>query len=527
MRHPHGLRAASGNSGWDLSAAIYNGTPINFFTLPATQGSTPNGVFFKDDGTKFYVTDRSTNRISEYNLSTAWEIDTASLFQFRLLTAEGTGPEDLFFKPDGTKLYIISNDQDEIDEYNLSTAWDISTASYLQSRSVSAQETNPASLFFKPDGTKLYVLGNTGDDVNEYNLSIAWDISTANFLQVFSVAGQQNLPTGLFFKPDGTKFYITGQTESEINEYNLSTAWNISTASFLQVLQLDDGVPNGVFFKDDGTKFYIAGDFRNVIYEYDVSTAWDISTASWTVPTTNYFSTGARRSATGLFFKPDGTKLYASRGTDREIKEYNLSTAWEVSTASSLQVFSVAAQETSPQGLFFKPDGTKLYVLGDAGDDINEYNLSIAWDISTASFLQVFSVAAQDTFPTDLFFKPDGTKLYVLGSTGDDVNEYNLSIAWDVSTASFLQVFSVAGQESSPQGLFFKPDGTKLYVLGSAGDDINEYNLSTAWDISTASFLQVFSVAAQTLTNPSSLFFKRDGTKLYVMEFSSIWSYDL
>ena len=190
--------------------------------------------------------------------------------------------------------------------------------------------------------------------------------------------------------------------------------------------------------------------------------------------------------------------------------------SWRVSTASFNQLFSVAGQETSPRGVFFKPDGTKMYVIGAVGVDVNEYNLSTPWNVLTASFNQLFSVAGQDTAPTGVFFKPDGTKMYVIGISGDDVNEYNLSTPWDVSTASFLQLFDVSAQETIPQGVFFKPDGTKMYVTGSAGDDVNEYNLSTPWNVLTASFNQLFSVAGQD-TAPTGVFFKPDGTKMYVI----------
>src|SRR3989344_1135349 len=168
--------------------------------------------------------------------------------------------------------------------------------------------------------------------------------------------------------------------------------------------------------------------------------------------------------------------------------------SWSISTASLLQTLSVTSQNTSPKGLFFKPDGTKMYMTGNTGDEVNEYNISTPWDVSTASFLQVISVAAEDTDPQTLFFKPDGTKMYIAGNIGDDINEYNLSTPWDISTASFLQVFSVATEDANPSGLFFKPDGTKMYVTGNIDDEVNEYDLSTPWDVSTASFLQVFSV---------------------------------
>ena len=108
-----------------------------------------------------------------------------------------------------------------------------------------------------------------------------------------------------------------------------------------------------------------------------------------------------------------------------------------------------------------------------------------------------FYIGNQEITPTGVHFKSDGTKMYAVGVTTDTVYEYNLSTAWIISTASYVQSFSVAGQEINPQGLFFKDDGTKMYVIGSTGDDVNEYTLSSAWDISTASYVQVFSVSTK------------------------------
>jgi len=181
-----------------------------------------------------------------------------------------------------------------------------------------------------------------------------------------------------------------------------------------------------------------------------------------------------------MFFKPDGTKMYVIGSTGDAVNEYDLSTAWNISTASYLQNFGVAAQETLPTGIFFKPDGTKMYVIGSGRDAVNEYGLSTAWDISTAVYVQRFSVSGQEASPQTLFFKPDGTKMYVLGANGDDVNEYDLSTAWDVSTASYLQNFSVSGQETSPQALFFKPDGTKMYVVGTGSGAVFQYTTGVA-----------------------------------------------
>jgi len=240
----------------------------------------------------------------------------------------------------------------------------------------------------------------------------------------------------------------------------------------------------------------------------------DLANASY--DSVSFSVAGQETNPSDLFFKPDGTKAYLLGASGDDVNEYSLSTAWDISTASYVQNFRVAAQDTLPRGLFFKTDGTKMYVLGFLGQDINEYDLSTAWDVSTASFIQLFSVATEETGPTGLSFKPDGTKVYVLGNSGDDVNEYGLSTAWDISTASYLQNFSVASQEIDPQGIFVSPEGTKVYVTGSSGDDINEYTLSTAWDISSASYVQNFSVSAQE-NFPQAVFFKSDGSKMYVV----------
>jgi DNA-binding beta-propeller fold protein YncE len=120
--------------------------------------------------------------------------------------------------------------------------------------------------------------------------------------------------------------------------------------------------------------------------------------------------------------------------------------------------------------LAFNTDGTKMYVCGDSGV-INQYSLSTGFDISTASFVQNFSAIG-----TGLAFNSDGTKMFVLKPGIDDaVEEYILSTGFDISTATYSQEFSVSAQESAPNGIAFSTDGTKMFITGSSGDDVNEY----------------------------------------------------
>jgi photosystem II stability/assembly factor-like uncharacterized protein len=69
-----------------------------------------------------------------------------------------------------------------------------------------------------------------------------------------------------------------------------------------------------------------------------------------------------------------------------------------------------------------------MFVVGQTGVDVNEYALSTGFDVSTASFVSVFSISAQDTAPMDIAFNADGTKMFVVGSTGDAVYEYSTGV---------------------------------------------------------------------------------------------------
>ena len=66
-------------------------------------------------------------------------------------------------------------------------------------------------------------------------------------------------------------------------------------------------------------------------------------------------------------------------------------------------------------------------------------------------------------------FSDNGLKMFVVGVRGDDVNEYTLSTAFDVSTASFVDSFDISSQDDSPTGLAFNNDGTKMFVAGNPG----------------------------------------------------------
>lgn len=235
-----------------------------------------------------------------------------------------------------------------------------------------------------------------------------------------------------------------------------------------------------------------------------------------------------------LDFSADGTKMYVLGNAGDDITQYTLSTPWRVSTASTPVTFSIAAQDTSMYGLYVKPDGTAFYTCGSGlSDSVHQYSMT-GGVITTAAFVRSFSVTAQETDPQSVCFSTDGTKMYVSGSVGDDINQYNLSTAWDISTAVYnnvLLVNNALGGDTVPQGLCFNSTGTKLWTVGSTYDRVAVYTLSTPWQINTGTFseaMPIYYVADPTtyttryqIAGASGIYVNEAQSRLYISDYDN------
>jgi len=259
------------------------------------------------------------------------------------------------------------------------SVWDLSASTLV----VSTQDTAPSGMFFKPDGTRLYISGNTNDGVYSYSLSTPWMINTSTWegsVSNFSIASQDLLITGIFFKDDGTKMYFVGQTNDRVYSYSLSTPWMINTSVWEGTnsdfsVATQENNPSDIFFKPDGTRMYIIGETGDSVYSYSLSTPWMINTSTWEGTTSNMSFASQDAIGLGLFFKPDGTKMYFGGTINDRIYSYSLSTPWMINTSvweGTLSNKSIGAQGTNIRTMSFKPDGTKMYT---SNGEIHSYSM--------------------------------------------------------------------------------------------------------------------------------------------------------
>lgn len=232
----------------------------------------------------------------------------------------------------------------------------------------------------------------------------------------------------------------------------------------------------------------------------------------------------------GFYIRPDtGTTLYVSGSSPSGyIHQGTLSSAWEIDTGSDTgNNLDASTQTTTNRDIFVSSDGSKIYVIGASEDEVFQYNMSTPYDLSTASYAsKSFDVSSQMNLgdPGGLYFKSDGLTAYVTSS--NYVYQYTLTSAWDASTASYANKSAHAGQNGTT-GVTFSENGTNMYTVGSSSDTVMQHTLSTPWDVSTASNDYIGMLTTSNNPTPRALSFKPDGSILYVGDsnYSTIYQY--
>ena len=277
------------------------------------------------------------------------------------------------------------------------------------------------------------------------NQTVIAGVTYLGVSESFDTTSDNATPAGIHFNTDGTKVFVMGSNsvEDEVNEYSLTTAFDISTTQTI-TRRLGVGTnelgtpiqelhPYGITFNGDGTKLYISGNGGNKIYELDLGSAFNISSATLVGELATNNHANGDGTPCGITFNNDGTKLFLAGFANHRIVYWSLSTPYGVESAGTPGAFSVSTTAHKPRDVDFNSDGTKMYVVSGTGDHIAAFDLDSAFDLSgTVTHRGNFSVNSEDDQPFTMEFNSNGTKLFMLGYTDDKIHEYSLSVAFEI-----------------------------------------------------------------------------------------------
>jgi len=257
--------------------------------------------------------------------------------------------------------------------------WKLENTVFDEYISISSPTSSAYSVVISDDGTKMFMLTSTGDRVNEWTLSTPFMISSAVYANKFYAFTEDTSPYGMSVSPDGKTMFMSGTNTDTVYQYTLGTAWDLDTigyASKSKLISAQTGNAYGIDVSRDGTKMYALDFSAKVGFQYNLGTAWDVSTAVYANKSADISSTGSE--PMGVVFDGGGTKMFITDAPSSTVYQYDVATAWDISTATYSGIFYTIGDEqigaTSPRCTTFSVDGAKMYIVENGNNNMYQYS---------------------------------------------------------------------------------------------------------------------------------------------------------
>lgn len=504
------------NTSFDLATASYNTTLTSNAKGTASSAS---AMIASYDGKHFFLSDPDLDRIIAFPLTTDWDFSSYNDLVYEIRTGGDTvAPSGMYFKTDGLTLFVLASFEKKVHKYTLTTAWDLGTASYVEkSTNALAQGSELGTLYFSSSGLKMYTCDVIGNIMYQYSLAIAWDITSTITYDSKSLDfnAESGTMRGGIVSDDGAKVFAWNELAERIYQYDLGTAWDISTDTYIGNKLIGGASLTAMCFRGGGTDLavYLGTVTDKVITRWHMSSSFDISTASDSGDDIEYLPKDDDVRCIAV----NGINLYTFGTQYNYIYQYEFSDSTDIRTCGAIHrvlISSLNAANGSPEGMDVSCDGKHLYIVDVADSLVYQYDFGTAWDLSTLTYASK-SLATGSVTSHGVSLSPDGTKLYVLEANSDAVREFTLSTAYDVSTGTFINRFDVTVNTATPREVAISSGGNQIFLLNFAVDTITQYKLNTPWDVTSMVYEKNFSVNAQE-DHPNAFAMQPDGSRMYV-----------
>ena len=179
---------------WDITSYSYIREALPSGYSP----SSSNGICaFSEDGKNMYALASTTDVITHSTLSTAWDISTLTGGNSHDFSTQSTSISSLLIKPDGSKCIINGTSGGDVVGFDMSTPFDIGSASSFVTYLGLGFNSGP--LWVSPDGQFIVMLDPSNNRLTYGIMSIPWDVSTIVKYPYILIEGAIN--NGLVLQP--------------------------------------------------------------------------------------------------------------------------------------------------------------------------------------------------------------------------------------------------------------------------------------------------------------------------------------
>lgn len=259
-------------------------------------------------------------------------------------------------------------------------------------------------------------------------MSIAWKLMSAKkapagYQGIGSLSFVQQVSFGsglrdIYFRPDGSEITtLTYGTSGLAAGYSLGTSFDISTIGSL-VDSRTIGTPISFDYVDEGNKMLFS-DFNNRMIEvYNLNTPYRAS---------SFTTTGSSTRVTGINqyhvrMKPDGSRVYWNNSSTNQIIQEDVSPPFVVANGANRVAMSYA--ETGSVFAFDINSTGEFILFADSAGILREYPLSTPYDVTTAGTPQTLNVSANVGAPYSVRYADNDTKVIVMDRVANTLTEY-------------------------------------------------------------------------------------------------------
>lgn len=551
----------SGENNWSQYQLSLTGSSYKFLLNSAGTTSTAfsyyanyNGVDIANGDTILLSTNGSsfTSGTAGVVTTTPGTYTTPSISTSQTTSVSMSVGPITYITPDGLTLYtntFAGGTTGYIYQYTLGTAFSFATVTYT-GKSWTMPITTGSYGFgftFKPDGTVLYITKNT--TIYSYTLGTAWDISTAANNPSGTVTLARPLTTGnwtgnntwggIRFSPDGTKLILQSANVADSSNSNgdnfaiftLSVPWVLGSAASTTTNYTNGTYRyggycynQGFMFSPDGymliwvSSYYGSPTCNTSAFRYGIavmSSPYNLTTITSSGWTSSWNPTGQQSPITAAWFVNNTGTLLSHNSTNLGYRATSQAVDYFAKNSVNITGFGLGAAPTYG----YAPAPTVKVDAQTTAARVNLFDYQVYMASSTTSQAVVYKPAAGYIATGDTLSLNGSTTVTTSAVTEGSTGGVAAVPIYTAANRTYAnKSYEFPASTSGTACVRFSADGSQVFALLVAGMPygigIYQFNLSTPWDISTATFGNM--VLPMTLSNGSygSFDFSADGLRL-------------
>jgi hypothetical protein len=247
-------------------------------SLSHSSGTVRAGTI-SSDGTKLYTTEYSSGTTRQWELSTPYDLDSATYVNQKSSITANVWHIQL--KNDGSVLYTSDN-SGQLKSFSLSTPYDITTLNTSPTANISmpsSTSANYGTFCFTPTGDRLIIASYDSGRLYQYAMVSPYDISDMTLQGDWS-PGNNITPVSPRFNATGEKLLVNDISPIIIHEFDLAIPYDILTnnpvanGNIFDLRSIDTS--NSTFtveYQPSGDQFFVWGYNTGFVYSVD-NTDW-------------------------------------------------------------------------------------------------------------------------------------------------------------------------------------------------------------------------------------------------------------